>query len=125
MDLSVASSTKAEDEKARQLRRAALRELNLTPFHQGRSLSSFTECLDCRQKCGSESSKLDSSLKRHTALIKRMRQSIGAENHDQIVKDIESLALEKYIDELSGAAVEGVGRCKSEKDVWSAVEVRL
>ncbi len=68
---------------------------------------------------------LDSSLKRHTALTKRMRQSVGTENHDQILKDIESLSLEKYIDEMSGAVVEGVGRCKTEKDVWSAVEVRI
>jgi regulator of nonsense transcripts 2 len=53
-----------------------------------------------------------------------MRQSIGTENRDHILKDIESLSLEKYIDEIAGAAVEGVGRCKTEKDVWSAVEVR-
>lgn len=40
------------------------------------------------------------------------------------MKDIESLSLEKYIDEMSGAVIEGLGRCKTEKDVWSAVEVR-
>ena len=67
---------------------------------------------------------LDSSLKRHTALTKRIRQSLGAENYAQILKDIESLSLEKYIDEMSGAVMEGLGRCKTEKDVWSAVEVR-
>ena len=54
-----------------------------------------------------------------------MRQSIGADNRDQIIKDLESLALEKYVDEIVGAAVEGVGKCKTEKDIWSAVEVRL
>ena len=67
---------------------------------------------------------MDSSLKRHTALIKRMRQSIGFENREQILKDIESLSLEKYVDEIIGAAAEGILRCKTEKDVWSAVEVR-
>ena len=67
---------------------------------------------------------LDSSLKRHTALIKRMRQSLGYENHSQVLKDIESLSLEKYVDEITGAVIEGIGRCKTEKDVWSAVEVR-
>jgi regulator of nonsense transcripts 2 len=66
---------------------------------------------------------LDSSLKRHTALIKRMRQSIGSDNRDQILKDVDSLSLEKYIEEIASAAVEGVGRCKTEKDVWSATEV--
>lgn len=67
---------------------------------------------------------LDSSLKRHTALIKRMRQSMGTDNNEQIMKDITSLSLEKYVDELAGATLEGIARCKTERDVWSAVEVR-
>ena len=71
------------------------------------------------------SKSLDSSLKRHTAFIKKTRQSVGAENRDQLLKDIETLSLEKYVDELDNAVLEGISRCKSEKDVWSAVEVRL
>jgi hypothetical protein len=39
------------------------------------------------------------------------------------MRDIEQLTLEKYIEELAGAAAEGVGRCKTEKDVWAATEV--
>ena len=70
-----------------------------------------------------ESAKLDSSLKRHTTLIKRIRQSMASDNREQILKDVESLSLEKYIDEVAGAIVEGLSRCKTEKDVWSAVEV--
>ena len=58
-------------------------------------------------------------------MIKRMRQSAGVENRDQILKDIDSLSLEKYVDEIVGAVAEGILRCKTEKDVWSAVEVRL
>jgi regulator of nonsense transcripts 2 len=67
---------------------------------------------------------LDSSLKRHMALIKRIRQSMGLDNRDQILKDIETLTLEKYIEEIAGAIPEGIARCKMEKDVWSAAEVR-
>ena len=75
--------------------------------------------------CPKEPSKaLESSLKRHTALIKRIRQSIGLDNRDQILKDIETLSLEKYIEEIAGAVPEGIVRCKLEKDVWSATEVR-
>lgn len=70
-----------------------------------------------------ENAKLDSSLKRHTALIKRIRQSMASDNREQIMKDIDTLTLEKYIDELAGAIVEGLGRCKTEKDIWGAVEV--
>ncbi|KDQ21888.1 hypothetical protein BOTBODRAFT_50425 [Botryobasidium botryosum FD-172 SS1] len=66
---------------------------------------------------------LDSSLKRHTALIKRMRQSLGVDNRDQVLRDIDTLTLEKYVDEIASAAAEGAGRCKTEKDVWSAIEL--
>ena len=52
-----------------------------------------------------------------------MRQSLGAHKNEQILKDISSLSLEKYVEELAGAAMEGIGRCKTERDVWSAVEV--
>jgi hypothetical protein len=58
-------------------------------------------------------------------LIKRMRQSMAMDNRDQIIKDIDTLSLEKYVDEIVGAALEGIARCKTEKDVWSAVEVNL
>ncbi|KZP18693.1 ARM repeat-containing protein [Athelia psychrophila] len=100
----VPGSAKIDEENIRHTRRVKLKELNAVPNDP-------------------DAAKLDSSLKRHTALIKRMRQSIGAENRDQLLKDIDSLSLEKYIDEIASAAVEGVGRCKTEKDVWSAVEV--
>ena len=39
------------------------------------------------------------------------------------MKDVETLSLEKYVDELPSGVVEGISRCKTEKDVWSAVEV--
>ncbi|KAF4621286.1 hypothetical protein D9613_000759 [Agrocybe pediades] len=95
---------KLDDEKARHGKRVKLKELNSSPIEQ-------------------ETARLDSSLKRHTALIKRIRQSMAADNKDQIMKDIESLTLEKYVDELAGAVIEGLGRCKTEKDVWGAVEI--
>jgi regulator of nonsense transcripts 2 len=85
---------------------------DLTDFH-GDGLPYFEE----------PSKALDSSLKRHTALIKRIRQSIGLDNRDQILKDIETLTLEKYIEEIAGAVPDGIMRCKFEKDVWSAAEV--
>ncbi|EPQ57610.1 ARM repeat-containing protein [Gloeophyllum trabeum ATCC 11539] len=100
-----AQSAKADEEHARRVRRANLRKLNT-------------------ERAGQEPSKaLDSSLKRHTALIKRIRQSVGADNREQILKDIDALSLEKYVEEIVGAVVEGTARCKTEKDVWSAVEV--
>lgn len=98
------TQAKLDDERSRQSKRIALKRLNANPMIL-------------------ETAKLDSSLKRHTAFIKRIRQSLALDNKDQIVKDIESLSLEKYVDELSGAVLEGLGRCKAERDVWGAVEV--
>ncbi|KAF4563394.1 hypothetical protein EYR36_003837 [Pleurotus pulmonarius] len=97
-------NAKNDEERSKYQKRAKLKELNKVPEAK-------------------ESSKLDSSLKRHTALIKRMRLSMAAENRDQILKDIDSLSLEKYVDEITGAVLEGISRCKTEKDIWGAVEV--
>ncbi|CCL99869.1 uncharacterized protein FIBRA_01894 [Fibroporia radiculosa] len=94
-----------DEEHARRQRRANMKVLNAAQAGQ----VSFKS--------------LDSSLKRHTALIKRIRLSLAVENRDQIIKDIETLSLEKYVDELGGAVLEGIGRCKTEKDVWSAAEI--
>ncbi|CAK5281737.1 unnamed protein product [Mycena citricolor] len=98
------STARLDEERVRLAKRLSLRTLNDNPP----SL---------------ELSKLDSSLRRHTALIKRVRQSMALEYRDQIIKDIESLTLEKYVEEIVGAAVEGLSRCKTEKDVWSGVEI--
>ncbi|TRM69332.1 transcription factor [Schizophyllum amplum] len=105
MDSAQVTSGKADDE-ARWQRRLKLRELNASA-----------------NPSKLESSRLDSSLKRHIALIKRIRLSLAADNRDQIMKDIDTLSLEKYIEEMPGAVLEGISRCKTEKDVWSAVEV--
>jgi regulator of nonsense transcripts 2 len=127
MDQTMASqgvASRVDDEKARHEKRVKLKELNSTSL----SGSYNPLCNFFIQKTfgkSSENAKLDSSLKRHTALIKRIRQSMATDNRDQIMKEIESLSLEKYVDELAGAVVEGLGRCKTEKDVWSAVEVLL
>ncbi len=41
------------------------------------------------------------------------------------MKDIESLALEKYTEEIVSACIEGTTKCKNDKDAWSTVEVRI
>lgn len=115
-------ASRVEDEKARHAKRVKLKELNATSLSGSYNpLCNFLFKKTFGQS--SENAKLDSSLKRHTALIKRIRQSMATDNRDQIMKEIESLSLEKYVDELAGAVVEGLGRCKTERDVWSAVEV--
>lgn len=115
---------KVDEEQARRLKRIAVKDCNMKHAGQGPCVLAALSTMYSNFKIYLEPTKaLDSSLKRHTALIKRIRQSLTIENRDQIVKDIETLSLEKYVDELAGAVLEGMGRCKTEKDVWSAVEV--
>ncbi|EOR01018.1 hypothetical protein E3P92_01876 [Wallemia ichthyophaga] len=66
--------------------------------------------------------KLDSSLKRHTTFLRRLKLNLGAENVDNNIKDIHQLSLSKHLEEIVTNIVEGVIKCKSEKDSWAAVE---
>lgn len=121
-----ATPSKVDEEQLRRTKRAALKELNIGQTGQGASQNALPRRIYSLYPNGivEMGKALDSSLKRHTALIKRMRQSVGLENRDQILKDVESLSLEKYVDEIVGAVAEGILRCKTEKDIWNAVEVR-
>ncbi|GAA5821683.1 hypothetical protein JCM11251_000968 [Rhodosporidiobolus azoricus] len=68
--------------------------------------------------------KLDTSLKRHTALLVKFRSSLNtAASIPGIVKEIQQLALEKYVEEAVGAVVEGLGKCKTGPETAGAVEV--
>jgi regulator of nonsense transcripts 2 len=69
------------------------------------------------------SGSLDSSLKKNTAFIKRLRASLNADNQSALLKDLSSLSLEKYIPEVVAAASEGLQKCKTGSDILAAVEV--
>ncbi|GAA5860718.1 hypothetical protein JCM1840_001941 [Sporobolomyces johnsonii] len=68
--------------------------------------------------------KLDTSLKRHTALLVRLRSSLNAAaSVPGILKDIAGLSLEKYVEEAVGAVVEGLAKCKTGPEAAGAVEI--
>jgi regulator of nonsense transcripts 2 len=119
----LARESKEDEEALRRVKRQELKALNTTS-HLGTSEYPpwFTLRLFTQNIAPSKAS-LDTSLKRHTALIKRAKQSIGLEHRDQLLKDIDGLTLERYVDEIATAVIEGVARCKNDKDVWSATEV--
>ncbi|PVF99373.1 ARM repeat-containing protein [Serendipita vermifera] len=103
--MDAARDTKDDEEAVKRARRQALRDLNLSPQTTPNRAS------------------LDSSLKRHNALIKRTKLSIGLENREQNLKDIETLTLEKHVEEIAASLMEGLARCKTDKDIWAATEV--
>ncbi|SNX86027.1 related to NMD2 - Nonsense-mediated mRNA decay protein 2 [Melanopsichium pennsylvanicum] len=66
---------------------------------------------------------LDSNLKKNTAYLKRVKQSIGQDARDQLLKDLPLLNLEKYLQELIQAVSEGLARCTTAKDCFAAAEI--
>uniref|UniRef100_V5GUK9 MIF4G domain-containing protein n=2 Tax=Kalmanozyma brasiliensis (strain GHG001) TaxID=1365824 RepID=V5GUK9_KALBG len=66
---------------------------------------------------------LDSNLKKNTAFVKRVKQSIGQDARDQLLKDLPLLNLEKYLQELTQAVPEGLSRCVNAKDCFAATEI--
>ncbi|KAK9475489.1 putative nonsense-mediated mRNA decay factor [Dipodascopsis tothii] len=96
------------DETARRKRRDKLYKANSSAWEGERVIAAGS---------------LDSSLKKNTAFIKRLRTSLNADNQGILLREIATLSLEKYMSELIGAASEGLLKCRVTSDIWAAIEV--
>lgn len=68
-------------------------------------------------------SSLDSSLKKNTAFIKRLRTGITASALPTFLSDIRTLSLHKYLSEIISACYEGLCKLKSPGEVAAGVEI--
>ncbi|KAL7933816.1 armadillo-type protein [Trichoderma chlorosporum] len=68
-------------------------------------------------------SSLDSSLKKNTAFIKRLRTAISAATLSTFLQEIRTLSLHKYLSEIISACYEGLCRLKSPGEIDAAVEI--
>lgn len=93
----------------RDRKRLALREKNLLTWRDGPATPSGS---------------LDSSMKKNTGFIKRVRQGLGVDAKAQLIKEAATLNLDKYVDELVQAVPEGLSKCIAPKDCIAAAEVR-
>jgi regulator of nonsense transcripts 2 len=66
---------------------------------------------------------LDSSLKKHTTLLNRIRTLILVGPAEVIIKEIDGLTLTKYLEEIVGAVIEGVSRGRGDPDVSVDVSI--
>ena len=66
---------------------------------------------------------LDSSLKKNTAFIKRVRTSIASNTTATCLQEIRSLSLHKYLSEVISASYEGLCRLKTPADISAGIEV--
>lgn len=70
---------------------------------------------------------LDSSLKKHTTLLNRLRSALLTTSADTFLKELDGLTLTKYTEEIRAAVLEGISgtAAKGKADVEGAVEVGL
>ena len=66
---------------------------------------------------------LDSSLKKNTAFIKRLRTGMTASALSTFLTDIRTLSLHKYLSEIISACYEGLCKLKSPGEIAAGVEI--
>lgn len=69
------------------------------------------------------STKLDSSLKKNSAFIKRIKTPIASDLVPAILREVGNLSLEKYLTEIVLSAIEGVQKVGRNDEVVGAVEL--
>lgn len=68
-------------------------------------------------------SSLDSSLKKNTAFIKRLRTAITAPSLSTFLQEIRTLSLHKYLSEITSACYEGLCKLKTPGEIAAGVEI--
>ncbi|KAI2467122.1 ARM repeat-containing protein [Annulohypoxylon bovei var. microspora] len=68
-------------------------------------------------------SSLDSSLKKNTAFIKRLRTTINTATLNTFLQDIRTLSLSKYLSEIISACYEGLSKLKTGGEIDAAIEI--
>ncbi|KAH7314087.1 armadillo-type protein [Rhexocercosporidium sp. MPI-PUGE-AT-0058] len=66
---------------------------------------------------------LDSSLKKNTAFIKRLRTAVSAATLSTFLQEIRTLSLHKYLSEIISACYEGLCKLKSPGEIDAGVEI--
>ena len=66
---------------------------------------------------------LDTSVKKHTAFIKRLRTSITGATAATCIQEIRSLSLHKYLSEIVSASYEGLCKLKTPAEIAAGVEI--
>ena len=66
---------------------------------------------------------LDSSLKKNTAFIKRLRTGIASSTLSTFLGEIKTLSLQKYLSEIISATAEGLSKLKTPSEIATAAEI--
>ncbi|KAL1838350.1 hypothetical protein VTJ49DRAFT_2781 [Mycothermus thermophilus] len=69
------------------------------------------------------SNSLDSTMKKNTGFIKRLRTAISPANLNTFLQEIKTVSLSKYLSEIVSACHEGLCKLKSPGEIEAAVEI--
>lgn len=78
---------------------------------------------DCTADVFPLSPVLDSSLKKNTAFIKRLRTAVSSATQNTFLQEIRTLSLTKYLSEVVSACYEGLCKLKTPGEIDAAVEI--
>lgn len=93
-------------------------------FPCGSSLAErLLTCVCVRTDLFTVNKSLDSSLKKNTAFIRRLRTAISSSTLNSLLQEIASLSLSKYLSEIVSACYEGLSRLKTPADIEAGVEI--
>ncbi|EGW33495.1 uncharacterized protein SPAPADRAFT_71334 [Spathaspora passalidarum NRRL Y-27907] len=67
--------------------------------------------------------KLDSSLKKNTAFIKKIKTGVNSDQYKSVLKDIETVSIEKYLSEVIVNLVEALYKVSKSDDILAAIEI--
>lgn len=68
-------------------------------------------------------SSLDSSMKKNTAFIRRLRTAITSSGTTTFIQEVRTLSLHKYLSEIISACAEGLTKLKLPVDIAAGIEV--
>lgn len=67
--------------------------------------------------------KQDLSLKKNTGFVKKLRTALNSDQYKHVLKDVETLSLEKYLAEIVNPLIEGTMKVSKNDDILPTTEI--
>ena len=112
----------------RQRKRKRTSPVQLHGSRTNRELTGELRDLNARSWAGDRevfevSGNLDSSMKKNTTFIRRLRTPVTASSSGTILQEIRTLSLHKYLSEIISACYEGLTKLKTVSEIAAGIEI--
>ena len=117
------SDSQAENEVAHVPAREVSETAKIAEREQWRAALRDANCKVWVEGPSSSDANLDTSLKRNSAFIKRLKQPNLGDAKDALLREVYTLSLAKYLDELVPSVPEVLWKNSQPKDRYAVVEI--